>query len=114
METLVTVIHIVVAAFLILVVLVQAGNAGGVGAAFGSGNSSGVFGATGANKFLSNMTYAAATLFMTTSLVLTVMQGKTGKTGLEEKLKAASKATAPAAEADTETHSRIDRPEPGG
>jgi preprotein translocase subunit SecG len=97
METLVTIIHITVAMFLILVVLVQAGNAGGVGAAFGSGNSSGVFGATGANKFLSNMTYVAATLFMATSLVLTVMQGKTGKTGLQEKLEAASKVAEPAA-----------------
>ena len=97
METLVTVLHMLVASFLILVVLVQAGNAGGVGAAFGSGNSSGVFGATGANKFLSNLTYVAATVFMATSLVLTVMQGKTGKTGLQEKLEAASKAAAPVA-----------------
>jgi preprotein translocase subunit SecG len=86
METFVTVIHIIVALFLVLVVLVQAGNAGGVGAAFGGGNSSGVFGATGANQFLSRLTYAAAAIFMTTSLVLTVMQGQAGKTGLMEKL----------------------------
>jgi preprotein translocase subunit SecG len=101
METLVTVIHIVVAFFLILVVLVQAGNAGGVGAAFGGGNSSGVFGATGANQFLSRLTYAAAGIFMMTSIVLTVMQGKAGKTGLLEKLQSAHKATQPAAAAST-------------
>ena len=45
------------------------------------------------------MTYVAATLFMATSLVLTVMQGKTGKTGLQEKLEAASKVAEPAAAA---------------
>jgi preprotein translocase subunit SecG len=101
METLVTAIHIVVAVFLILVVLVQAGNSGGVGAAFGGGNSSGVFGATGANQFLSRLTYAAAGIFMMTSIVLTVMQGKAGKTGLQQKLEATSQpsTTTPAAPA---------------
>ena len=96
METLVTSVHIIVALFLILVVLVQAGNAGGVGAAFGGGNSSGVFGATGANQFLSRLTYAAAGLFMMTSIILTVMQGNAGKTGLQQKLESATPA-APAA-----------------
>lgn len=101
METFVTVIHIIVAVFLVLVVLVQAGNAGGVGAAFGGGNSSGVFGATGANQFLSRLTYAAAAIFMTTSLVLTVMQGKAGKTGLMEKLQATPPPAAPSVPAET-------------
>lgn len=98
METLVTAIHIIVALFLILVVQLQAGNSGGVGAAFGGGNSSGVFGASGANQFLSRLTYAAAIIFMLTSVVLTVMQGKAGNTGLLDKLESASPATtAPAA-----------------
>jgi preprotein translocase subunit SecG len=95
METFVTVIHIIVAVFLVLVVLVQAGNAGGVGAAFGGGNSSGVFGATGANQFLSRLTYGAAAVFMTTSLALTVMEGRGGKTGLMEKLQNESVPAAP-------------------
>jgi preprotein translocase subunit SecG len=97
MENLVTSVHIIVALFLILVVLVQAGNAGGVGAAFGGGNSSGVFGATGANQFLSRLTYAAAGIFMMTSIILTVMQGKAGKTGLLQKLET----TTPVAPATT-------------
>jgi preprotein translocase subunit SecG len=102
METLITTVHIIVALFLILVVLVQAGNAGGVGAAFGGGNSSGVFGATGANQLLSRLTYVAAGIFMTTSIVLTVMQGKAGKTGLQQKLEAASPTAAPATTAPAE------------
>lgn len=86
MESLVTTVHVIVALFMILVVLVQGGNAGGVGAAFGGGNSSGLFGATGANKFLTRLTYGAAGIFMLTSIALTVLQGRAGKTGLMEKL----------------------------
>ena len=63
METFITVLHIAVCFFLILVVLVQGGNQGGVGAAFGGGNSQGVFGATGATSLLGKMTYAAAAVF---------------------------------------------------
>lgn len=86
-ETLVEVVHIGVAFFMILVVLVQGGNQGGVGAAFGGGNSSGVFGATGATTILGKMTYGAAAIFMITSISLTVMQGKGGDVGLKDRLK---------------------------
>jgi preprotein translocase subunit SecG len=98
MDTLITVIHVVVALFMIIVVLIQGGNSGGVGAAFGGGNSSGVFGATGANQFLTKLTYGAAAIFMFTSISLTVLQGKAGKTGLMNKLEAG----APSAPASTE------------
>jgi len=102
METLVTIIHIVVALFMILVVLVQGGNAGGVGAAFGGGNSSGLFGASGANTFLTRLTYGAAGIFMFTSIGLTVLQRQASRTGLMNKLQessaAPSAAPAPAAE----------------
>ena len=74
METFITIIHISVALFMILVVLIQGGNQGGIGAAFGGGNSQGVFGATGATSFLGKLTYGAAAVFMCTSLFLTVAQ----------------------------------------
>ncbi len=105
LETVVTVIHVLVALFMILVVLVQGGNSGGVGAAFGGGNSSGVLGATGAQTLLSKMTYGVAIVFMITSVSLSVIQGNSGKVGLKEKLQKAStteqvdpKAAEPAAE----------------
>lgn len=103
METLVTIIHVAVALFMILVVLVQGGNAGGVGAAFGGGNSSGLFGASGANTFLTRLTYGAAALFMFTSIGLTIMQSRAGKTGLLERLESTSTpaTTEPAAAAPT-------------
>ena len=86
METFLEVVHILVALFIILVVLIQGGNQGGVGAAFGGGNTQGVFGATGATSFLGKLTYVAAALFMITSISLTILQGG-GKTGLAEKMK---------------------------
>ncbi len=88
-ELLITVVHVIVALFMILVVLVQGGNQGGVGAAFGGGNSSGVFGATGATSLLGKLTYGAAFIFMLTSITLTVMQGKSGDVGLKDRLKQA-------------------------
>ena len=75
MDTLLTIIHVTVALFMILVVLIQGGNQGGVGAAFGGGNSQGVFGASGATTLLGKLTYAAAAIFMVTSLSLSVRPG---------------------------------------
>ena len=75
METFVVCIHVIVALFMIVVVLVQGGNKGGVGAAFGGGNTQGVFGASGATSFLGKLTYGAAFIFMLTSITLTIMQG---------------------------------------
>lgn len=91
MEVFLTVIHIVVALFMILAVLVQGGNQGGIGAAFGGGSSSGsVFGATGATSVLGKLTYVAAAVFMLTSISLTILQGDAGEIGLKEKLKSQS------------------------
>ena len=74
METFVTTIHVLAALFMILVVLVQGGNQGGISAAFGGGNSQGVFGASGATSFFGKLTYGAAAIFMATSIMLIVMR----------------------------------------
>ncbi|MCX6108825.1 MAG: preprotein translocase subunit SecG [Proteobacteria bacterium] len=95
-EVLIEIIHVIVALFMILVVLVQGGNEGGVGAAFGGGNSSGVFGATGATSILGKLTYGAAGIFMLTSITLTVLQGKGGDIGLKQRLKQQAGEQAPA------------------
>jgi len=94
-EILIEIVHVTVALFMILVVLVQGGNEGGVSAAFGGGSSSGVFGATGATSLLGKLTYGAALIFMITSITLTVMQGKSGDVGLKERLKEQSEQQAP-------------------
>ena len=102
METFITIIHIVVALFMILVVLVQGGNQGGIGAALGGGNSQGVFGAAGATSFLAKLTYWAAAIFMLTSISLTVMETDSsfiGGQSIREQIKAQAEMKASSAEA---------------
>jgi preprotein translocase subunit SecG len=74
MQTLVTILHVIVCVFLILTVLLQAGKGGGMGAAFGGGTSMGtVFGGSGAGNFLRRLTVAAAIIFMLSSMTLAWM-----------------------------------------
>jgi preprotein translocase subunit SecG len=70
MMTFLTVIHVIVCVFLILVVLLQAGKGGGVGIAFGGGGSQTVFGSSGAGNFLTKLTSVTAAIFLVTSLGL--------------------------------------------
>jgi preprotein translocase subunit SecG len=72
MITFLTVIHVLVCVFLILVVLLQAGKGGGMGIAFGGGGggSQTVFGSSGAGNFLTRLTSITAFIFLVTSLGL--------------------------------------------
>jgi preprotein translocase subunit SecG len=70
MVTLLTIVHITVCLFLILVVLLQAGKGGGMGIAFGGSGSQTVFGSSGAGNFLTRLTSITAALFLLTSLAL--------------------------------------------
>lgn len=70
MTTLLTILHVLVCVFLIAVVLLQRGKGAQIGAVFGSGASSTVFGGRGAGNFLTRLTTAAAIVFMATSLSL--------------------------------------------
>lgn len=71
METLVWIIHLLVAATLIGLVLLQHGKGADMGAAFGSGASGSLFGASGSANFLSRATAVLATVFFFTSMGLT-------------------------------------------
>jgi preprotein translocase subunit SecG len=86
MDILLTTVHTLAALFLIFVIIIQGGNSGGVGAAFGGGNSAGLFGASGATSFLGKVTYLMAGIFMFSSIALSVRTGTSGKTGLTKKL----------------------------
>src|SRR3970040_1620429 len=70
MAIVLTVVHIIVSIFLVLVVLLQAGKGADMGAVFG-GASSTIFGSSGAGNFLTRLTTGAAIVFMATSLTLT-------------------------------------------
>ncbi len=70
--------HLLIAALLILVVLLQSGKGADIGAAFGGGSSQTVFGGRGASTFLSKLTSACAIIFMLTSLGLTILASHRG------------------------------------
>jgi preprotein translocase subunit SecG len=70
MTTFIIVLHVIVAIALILTVLLQTGKGASMGAAFGGGSSSTVFGSRGPASFMSKLTAAAAIIFMITSLSL--------------------------------------------
>jgi preprotein translocase subunit SecG len=71
METLILVIHVLAALSIIGLVLLQHGKGADVGAAFGSGASGSLFGATGSANFLSRATAVLAAVFFLTSMGLT-------------------------------------------
>ena len=78
MITLLTVFHVIVCVFLILVVLLQQGKGADWAGAFGGGGSQTTFGARGAGTILSRATTAAAVIFMITSLALTILISRPG------------------------------------
>ena len=71
MEFLVWIVHILVASAVVGLVLLQHGKGADMGAAFGSGSSGSLFGASGSANFMSRATAVLATLFFITSLGLT-------------------------------------------
>ena len=73
---LVLLFHVAVAAGICLLVLLQHGKGADVGAAFGSGASGSLFGASGSANFLSRSTAVLAGVFFLTSLTLTWIYGK--------------------------------------
>jgi preprotein translocase subunit SecG len=73
MENLVTVIHIIAAAGVIGLVLLQHGKGADMGAAFGSGASGSLFGVSGSSNFMSKATAICVAVFFATSLTLAYM-----------------------------------------
>ena len=72
MIILVTIVHVIVCLFLIIVVLLQSGKAGDISAAFGGQGSQAAFGPRGAATALSKATTISAVVFMLTSVTLSI------------------------------------------
>src|ERR1700741_3025845 len=72
MVILITIVHIIVCFFLIVVVLLQSGKSGDIAAAFGGMGSQTAFGPRGAATALSKATTWSAVLFMLTSITLSI------------------------------------------
>lgn len=98
--TVIIVTQILSALAIIGLVLLQHGKGADMGAAFGSGASGSLFGATGSSNFLSKSTGVAATIFFCATLALAYLSSKSGAVegGVMENLPAApaSGTTAPA------------------
>ena len=90
-----TVLHIMVCVVLIVVVLLQHGKGADIGAVFGGGASSTVFGSRGAGNFLTRLTTGAALVFMVTSLWLSYL-ANTKRSIFEEEKPAAATQPVPA------------------
>ncbi len=99
METLVWVVHILTAAVLIGLVLMQHGKGADMGAAFGTGSAGSLFGSSGSANFLSRSTAIAAAIFFTTSLTLAYYHShQTQNLGVMEKTESAAPAQPAAAQ----------------
>ena len=72
-ESFVLVVHVLVAIGLCGLVLLQHGKGADMGAAFGSGSSGSLFGASGSANFLSRTTAVLAAVFFVSSLGLTYL-----------------------------------------
>lgn len=70
LQTVVIVVHLLVAIGVVLLVLLQQGKGADAGASFGSGASATVFGSQGSSTFLSRFTAILAGVFFVTSLGL--------------------------------------------
>jgi preprotein translocase subunit SecG len=77
MQTVILIVHLLVAVGLIGLVLLQQGKGADMGAAFGSGASSTFFGARGSASALTRATAILAGLFFVTSIALAALSGGT-------------------------------------
>jgi preprotein translocase subunit SecG len=76
LHTAIIVLHVLIAAAIVGLVLLQRGKGADAGAGFGAGASGTVFGARGSASFLSRMTATLAALFFATSLTLAYLGGR--------------------------------------
>jgi len=80
MQTFVLIIHVLAAAGVIGLVLLQHGKGADMGAAFGSGSAGSLFGSSGSANFLSRATAALTGVFFLTSLGLTYLSTRASDT----------------------------------
>jgi preprotein translocase subunit SecG len=97
MFTLITIVHIIVCFFLIIVVLLQSGKSGDIAAAFGGMGSQTAFGPRGAATALSKATTWSAIIFMVTSITLSIFAARrTGPNSVLQGLKPSQTKSQPA------------------
>jgi len=111
---LLTILHVLVCVFLIIVVLLQSGKAADLAGAFGGMGSQTAFGPRGSATLLSKATTVSAVVFMITSLSLSILATRNagsvgGKTVLD---KSKAPASAPAKTGQTPSQQQPPMPAP--
>jgi preprotein translocase subunit SecG len=91
MIILLTIIHVIVCLFLVIVVLLQSGKAADLAGAFGGMGSQTVFGPRGSATVLSKATTISAILFMFTSMTLGILATRGGAGSTPDLIKKAAK-----------------------
>ncbi|KJS03091.1 MAG: secretion protein [Desulfobulbaceae bacterium BRH_c16a] len=81
MDTLLTIVHVIVCLFLVGIVLLQQGKGADIGAAFG-GSSQSLFGTEGPLPLLNKITTASAIIFMLTSVTLAYISSTSGSSSV--------------------------------
>ena len=120
MTILLTIVHILICFFLILVVLTQQGKGQDLASAFGGAGSQAAFGARGTATLLTKVTAVVAATFMVTSLLLGYVQGDPESESVVNAPGIMTPAPAPAtpaateeaAPADSEAGEEPENPEP--
>ena len=86
MFTFLAIVHVVVSIFMILFILLQdpKGGSGGALGMLGGGSSKSLFGHTGGNQFLVNVTKWTAVIFAFTCIYLATLSSQTSKSVMEE------------------------------
>ena len=96
MTVLITIVHVIVCAILIVVVLLQHGKSADIAATFGGMGSQTAFGPRGTATALSRLTTWCAIIFMLTSISLTIFASKGGTSSIMQGVKSTPAPAAPA------------------
>src|SRR5271157_6387429 len=92
-------LHVLVCFVLVVVIMLQSGNAADLAGAFGGSGSQTAFGPRGAATFLSRATTWCAIVFMATSLTLSVRRAPTGGSSGSSSILEETQSSAPAKKA---------------
>jgi preprotein translocase subunit SecG len=91
----ITIVHVIVCLFLIIVVLLQSGKSADIAAAFGGMGSQTAFGPRGAATLLSKATTWAAVIFMLSSITLSIFASRRPSSSVLQNLKTQPARTQP-------------------
>jgi len=114
-EILILLVHVIAAVGVIGLVLLQHGKGADMGAAFGSGSSGSLFGASGSANFLSRTTGVLAAVFFLTSMGLTyVTSHKPQQASVMDTHKIEQPATPSPAQSPGAANKPVEAPLPAG